>query len=110
LSIFRPHHRSCLDGNESSHRLYQADTRASSALAVDAVGDISLTLATMIAAGASTGRPPHEVGAIAGDGGGVIVATRLVALFVTRARSIRGARSFRDSKDRGKYSWKVLGH
>jgi hypothetical protein len=41
--------RSCLDGNES-RTVYQADTRASSALAVDAVGDISAALAAMVAA------------------------------------------------------------
>jgi hypothetical protein len=34
----------------SRRTVYQADTRASSALAVDAVGDISAALAAMVAA------------------------------------------------------------
>jgi hypothetical protein len=82
----------------SRRTVYQADTRASSALAVNAVGNISAALAAMVAAWASTSRPPHEIGAVASDRSGVVLSARLIALFMTRARS-----------ERGKYNRKVLG-
>jgi hypothetical protein len=63
----------------------------------------------MIPARALPSRYPLEIGAIAGDRRGVIVSARLIALFMTRARSIRIARGFRNSKGRGKRSPEALG-
>jgi hypothetical protein len=69
----------------TNHTVYQPYRQASSALAINTVRDVGPAGTTVISSRAATRRPPCEVGAVTGDGSGVVVPARLIALFIPLA-------------------------